>query len=34
MIEARIERWRGYGRFLRTDKEHIGVAERWVQARC
>lgn len=33
MIEARIVAlWRGYIRFLRTDKEHVGVAERWVRA--
>src|ERR1700742_4360825 len=32
MIEARIVAlWRGYIRFLRTDKEHVGVAERIVQ---
>jgi FkbM family methyltransferase len=24
--------WRGYVRFLRTDKEHVGLAERWVRA--
>ena len=33
MIEARIlALWRGYMRFLRTDKERVGVAERWVRA--
>ena len=33
MIEARIVAlWRGYVRFLRTDKEHVGIAERWVRA--
>jgi hypothetical protein len=33
MIEARIVApWRGYIRFLRTDKERVGVAERWVRA--
>ena len=33
MIEERIVAlWRGYIRFLRTDKEHVGVAERWVRA--
>ena len=32
MIEARIVAlWRGYIRFLRTEKEHVGVAERWVR---
>lgn len=25
--------WRGYVRFLRTDKERVGAAERWVRAR-
>jgi hypothetical protein len=33
MIEARIlALWRGCIRFLRTDKERVGVAERWVRA--
>jgi hypothetical protein len=33
VIEARIVAlWRGYIRFLRTDKERVGVAERWVRA--
>jgi hypothetical protein len=33
MIEARIVAlWRGYIRFLCTDKERVGVAERWVRA--
>jgi FkbM family methyltransferase len=33
MIEALIlALWRGYIRLLRTDKEHVGVAERWVRA--
>lgn len=33
MIEARIVAlWRGYIRFLRTDKERVGVAERYVRA--
>jgi FkbM family methyltransferase len=33
MIEERIVAvWRGYIRFLRTDKERVGVAERWVRA--
>jgi hypothetical protein len=33
MIEARIlALWRGYIRFLRTDKERVDVAERWVRA--
>ena len=33
MIGARIVAlWRGYIRFLRTDKERVGVAERWVRA--
>ena len=32
MIEARIVAlWRGYIRFFRTDKERVGVAERWVR---
>jgi hypothetical protein len=32
MIETRIVAlWRGYIRFLRTDKERVGVAERWVR---
>jgi FkbM family methyltransferase len=32
MIEARIVAlWRRYLRFLRTDKESVGVAERWVR---
>jgi FkbM family methyltransferase len=34
MIETLIlALWRGYVRFLRTDKERVGVAERWVRAR-
>ena len=33
MIEARIlALWQGYMRFLRTDKERVDVAERWVRA--
>jgi FkbM family methyltransferase len=33
MIEALIlALWRWYIRFLRTDKERVGVAERWVRA--
>jgi FkbM family methyltransferase len=33
MIEARIVAlWRGYIRLLCTDKEHVGIAERWVRA--
>ena len=33
MIEALIlALWRGYVRLLSTDKEHVGVAERWVRA--
>jgi FkbM family methyltransferase len=33
MIERLIVAlWRGYVRFLSTDKEHVGVAERWVRA--
>jgi hypothetical protein len=33
MIEAPIlALWRGYVRFLRTDKERVGVTERWVRA--
>jgi FkbM family methyltransferase len=33
MIEARVVAlWRGYVRLLCTDKEHVGVAERWVRA--
>jgi FkbM family methyltransferase len=33
MIEARIVAlWRGYLRLLRTDKEHVGVVERWMRA--
>ena len=32
MIEARIlALWRAYLRFLRTDKERVGVVERWVR---
>jgi FkbM family methyltransferase len=32
MIEALIRALAGYIRFLRTDKERVGVAERWVRA--
>src|ERR1700757_5463861 len=33
MIEARIlALWRRYLRFLQTDKERVGVAERWLRA--
>jgi FkbM family methyltransferase len=33
VIEERIvAQWREYARFLRTDKERVGVAERWVRA--
>src|SRR5581483_2157962 len=33
MIEALIlALWRGYIRWLRTDKERVGVVERWLRA--
>jgi hypothetical protein len=33
VIEERVVAlWRGYIRFLRTDNERVGVAERWVRA--
>lgn len=33
MVEVRvIEMWRVYIRTLRTDKERVGIAERWVRA--
>ena len=33
MIDERIVAlWREYIRFLRADKERVGVAERWVRA--
>lgn len=32
MSEALMAVWRRYMRFLRTDREHVGIAERWVRA--